>query len=82
MTSTLESTAKGLEEYARAAEWRCAQLMSMMQPMFELYKVSTGTMLGHSGEAEAYCGGTRGGVALHLRPLPPAACDSAIGLHP
>ena len=39
MSQTLEGNAKSLEEYARGAEWRCAQLMSMMRPMFELYKV-------------------------------------------
>lgn len=41
MNATLESAARGLDEYARAAEWRCAQLMSMMQPMFDTYKVPT-----------------------------------------
>lgn len=51
MNATLESAARGLDEYARAAEWRCAQLMSMMQPMFDTYKVPTHSSLVSIGRA-------------------------------
>lgn len=39
MNRALEAQARALEDYARAAEWRCRQLLGLLQPMFELYKM-------------------------------------------
>lgn len=39
MNRALEAQARALEDYARAAEWRCRQLRGLLQPMFELYKM-------------------------------------------
>jgi hypothetical protein len=39
MNAKLESSSRSMEDFARATEWRCAELMSLMQPMFDLYQV-------------------------------------------